>query len=274
MEPFQAATLGIIQGLTEFFPVSSSGHLIIFQHLFGLKEPELLFDVSVHAGTLAAVLLYFYRDIVNILKSFFKFAASRAVNRKGKMAPQEVADVRMAMLILIGSIPTGIIGMGFYGVSEELFSSLGICGAALLVTSLLLFLTRWAKPSVAGDSNFLYRYAFLIGIMQGIAVIPGISRSGSTIAVGLYLGLSRETAARYSFLVCIPAILGALLLSFWNAKTGLSFKILFIGLITSFAAGYAALCLLIGIVRRGRLSVFAPYCACAGIAALMMEVFI
>jgi len=276
MNPFQAAVLGVIQGLTEFLPVSSSGHLVIAQHLFGLKDPEVLFDVSVHIGTLVAVFIYFYRDLYAIAKALLQHAPELLRPRALGTAIDRDPDLKMAWLIVIGTIPTGIIGLLLHRIVDRLFGSILLAGAMLTVTGLLLFFTRWATGRPAGDrggrlKNFQTVKALVIGTVQGIAIIPGISRSGSTIAAALFLGLERETAARYSFLLSIPAICGAALLTLKDvsAQNAPQLPVLLIGALTSCAVGYLALKFLVYIVKRGRLHYFAPYVLAAGLFALI-----
>lgn len=271
MEPFQAIALGIVQGLTEFFPVSSSGHLVIFQRLFGMTQPALLFDVSVHMGTLAAIILYFYKDVANIVRAAISFLFALVAGTTSFSDGFKDADVKMALLIVVGTIPTVIIGLGLSFISAKLFNSLVIVGSALLATALLLLGTRWIKRPEISQSDFSFKAALSIGAVQGVAVIPGLSRSGSTIAMGLLLGLDRETAARYSFLLSIPAIIGALILTLFTeaSDTALPLSILVTALVTSFIVGYGALSLLVKIVKKGHLYYFAPYCALVGISALL-----
>jgi undecaprenyl-diphosphatase len=268
---FEAIVLGIIQGLTEFFPVSSSGHLVIFQRLFGMTQPEVLFDVIVHVGTLAAIILFFFKDIANIVRATVFFLFDLTAGKTTFSDGFKDADVRMAFLIIIGTIPTVIIGLGLNAISATLFNSLIITGSALMVTSFLLLGTRWINRSQTGQSDFNVKTALAVGIMQGVAVIPGLSRSGFTIATGLFFGLDRETAARYSFLLSIPAIVGALMLSLFSEMPGavLPVNIVAVALVTSFIVGYGALSLLVKIVKKGHLYYFAPYCALVGISALL-----
>jgi undecaprenyl-diphosphatase len=271
MGPFQAILLGFVQGLTEFFPVSSSGHLIIFQHVMGLKEPEVLFDVCVHVGTLVAILAYFYRDILNILLVFIRFMDLRKIRGRQLNISQD-PNLKMAFLIIIGTIPTGIIGLELNHYVEKLFSSVFLVGFSLLTTGGLLLATKWFNKPDARESDFSYLQAFLIGIVQGIAVTPGISRSGSTIATGLYLGVNREMAVRYSFLLSLPAILGALILSLKPGSTAgmLPLHILLLGGASAAVTGFLALSLLVRIVRNGHLYYFAPYCMLVGLIAIFM----
>ena len=271
MDLFQAIILGIIQGLTEFLPVSSSGHLVIFQNLFGLKEPELFFDISVHVGTLAAIVIFFWKEIWAIIISLAHFSALALKKRISFHSVYEDADAKLAILIVVGSIPTAIIGILFHKIADTLFSSVVLVGFMLIITGSLVWGTRWIKKDRKNINDFSVRDALIIGLVQGIAIIPGISRSGSTIAVGLFLGLNRETAARYSFLLSIPAILGAAALSLnhLSAHNVLPLKVTLFGAFTSCIVGYWALKLLIKIVKHGRMQIFAPYCWAIGILALI-----
>lgn len=275
MTTLEAIVLGIIQGLTEFLPVSSSGHLVLFQQLFGLKEAELFFDVCVHLGTLAAVIVVFHWEIKNIIMALLRLVSS--ASRKETVLQQVGSDpgLKMALLIVIGSIPTAVLGLMFHGIADQLFSSSLFTGLMLMVTGLLLWLTRRAKAGNQGVhiAGFSKTKAFIIGIVQGLAIIPGISRSGSTISIGLLLGIDRETAARYSFLLSIPAIVGAGALSL---KDGLSqadpaIRFSLMGAAAAALVGYAALKVLLRMVRKGRLYVFAPYCWLAGILAILFS---
>ena len=272
MDPVQAIILGIVQGLTEFFPVSSSGHLVLFQHLFGLREPALFFDIAVHVGTLIAVLVYFSADIASLLKSIFQFGAKMITKGPDRSSMPNDPDLKMVGLILVGTLPTALLGFGFHQISDQLFASLVIVGVALFFTAGLLVGTRLVRTSGRGIMAFTYWGALIVGVAQGLAVMPGISRSGATIAVCLILGLNRDDAARFSFLLAIPAILGALVLSLVSGTAGwdeFSTISIVLGTITSAGVGYLALSTLIKIVRHGQLFYFAPYCVVVGAIALM-----
>ena len=275
MNSIEAIILGIIQGLTEFLPVSSSGHLVLFQHLFGLKEAELFFDVCVHLGTLVAVVIVFRQEIIKILSALLQLVSLGGQKEKFLQRVDSDPDLKMALLIVIGSIPTAILGLLFAGIADRLFSSTLITGLMLMVTGLLLWLTRKAESHAASVSSgdLSTGKAFVIGIVQGLAIIPGISRSGSTISTGLLLGVDRETAARYSFLLSIPAIVGAGILSL---KDGLSqtnpvISMSFLGAVMAALVGYGALKSLLHLVKKGRLHVFAPYCWLVGILAILFS---
>ena len=278
MDSLQAVALGTIQGLTEFLPISSSGHLVISQQLFGLKESALLFDISVHIGTLMAVIVYFEKELRGILESVFW--SIRALLKREASLTEIYQDsyVKLTVFIVIGSIPTAILGIWIHGVSDTLFSSVAIVGSMLVVTGVLLFMTgfmlwstTWIQKEGATISQFSIKKAIVVGLIQGLAIIPGISRSGSTIAAGLFLGLDKETAAKFSFLLSIPAILGAgiLISRDIHFNTTLPLKIMLIGFVTSGIVGYASLRFLVLIVKKGQLHFFAPYCWLVGILALI-----
>ena len=271
----EAIILGIIQGLTEFLPVSSSGHLVLFQKLFGLKEAELFFDVCVHRGTLLAVVVVFRQEITNIVAAIIRLFAKTGPSQTIRQRMESDADLKMALLIVIGTIPTALLGFLFRGIADRLFASALIVGMMLIITGLLLWLTRWATTDFArtGAPRLTSGKAFAIGIIQGLAIIPGISRSGSTISIGMLLGIHRELAARYSFLLCIPAIIGAGLLSL---KEGLSrpdsaIYVSLLGAVTAAVVGYGALRSLLHVVKNGRLHWFAPYCWLAGVLAIIFS---
>jgi len=275
MDPIEAIILGIIQGLTEFLPVSSSGHLVLFQQLFGLKEAELFFDVCVHLGTLLAVIVVFHREIQNIIAALWRLISLAGQKETILQQVESDPDLKMALLIIIGSIPTVVLGLMFHGIADQLFSSSFFTGLMLMVTGLLLWLTRRAKN---GDretdiDGFSRTKAFIIGIVQGLAIIPGISRSGSTISIGLLLGIDRETAARYSFLLSIPAIVGAGALSLKDglSQTDLTIRLSLLGAAAAALIGYGALKVLLSVVKKGRLYMFAPYCWLVGILAIVFS---
>ena len=275
MNSLEAIILGILQGLTEFLPVSSSGHLVLFQHLFGLKEAELFFDVCVHLGTLVAVIIVFRHEIIKIISALLQLVALGGQKEKFLQKMESEPELKMAVLIVIGSIPTAILGLLFASIADRLFSSTLIVGLMLMVTGLLLWLTRKAETHAiaASDGHLTTAKAFIIGIVQGLAIIPGISRSGSTISTGLLLGVDRETAARYSFLLSIPAIVGAGLLSLkdgFSQTTPVIWTSL-LGAVTAAIVGYGALKSLLHLVKKGRLYVFAPYCWLVGLLEILFS---
>ncbi|MFZ5562404.1 MAG: undecaprenyl-diphosphate phosphatase [Thermodesulfobacteriota bacterium] len=270
MDPIQGVVLGIIQGLTEFLPVSSSGHLVLMQHLFGITGPVLFFDVSLHVGTLCAVLIVFRGDIAMMITAAWRGAVN--LLGSGDRRPEGDGDgLKLIFLIVAGSIPTALIGLGLKQ-AEHLFSSLPLVGAMLMMTGMLLWLTRNRDAGGTGVTGFSWARAVGVGIAQGLAVLPGLSRSGATIAAGLFLGLDRQTAARFSFLLCIPAIVGAEILSAGDLLSGEARldTATVLGTFTAFVVGYGALKVLIRIVQQGRFYLFAPYCFAVGGVALWM----
>ncbi len=272
MEPLQAIILGIIQGLTEFLPVSSSGHLVIFQHLFGLKEPELFFDICVHLGTLLAVMIVFRQEIRELVRSLGHLLWLIFVKDAHFEHIFENSEFKMLLLVFFGFFPTALLGVVFHEIGQHLFSSVLIVGLMLIITGGLLWQTRRVAGMGGGLESFSIRTALIIGLVQGLAIMPGISRSGSTIALGLFLGLNRELSARYSFMLAIPAILGAGILSLHGliADPHVDYKIALIGAAVSFVVGYFALVSLLHLVKKAKLYLFAPYCWAAGIAALFL----
>jgi undecaprenyl-diphosphatase len=275
MESFQSVMLGIIQGLTEFLPVSSSGHLVLLQNLFGIREPELLFDISLHLGTLIAIFIVFYREIQSILQTLFRLPdlIKSSVNLKSVFAENE--EIRIFTLILAGSLPTAILGILFHKIADQIFGSLWIVGVMLLVTGTLLWFTRQIDIEGRPLIKVSIRDALMIGLMQGMAIMPGISRSGSTISIALFLGINREIAGRYSFLLSVPAILGAMILGLDSTiiRTNISVKIILLGTVSAGIVGYIALKFLLRIVKQGRLYYFAPYCWLLGAATLIWSLY-
>jgi undecaprenyl-diphosphatase len=250
----QAVLLGVVQGLTEFLPISSSGHLVIGQRLLGLEEPHLLFDVAVHVGTLVAVLIVFLDDLRSMLWSIVPGADGDPAAR------------RLVWLVIVGSVPAGLAGLLLEDFFESLFASMMTVGVALLVTGGVLFATVRFPAGQRSVSEVGWRSALLVGVAQAMAIIPGISRSGATICAGLGVGMQRELAARFSFILSIPAILGALVLQLRDLpplSPGETAPLLLGGVVAA-ATGYVALRLLISLVKRGRLHWFAYYCWCLG----------
>jgi len=271
MEIRHAAVLGFIQGLTEFLPVSSSGHLVLFQHLFGLREPEIFFDVSVHVGTLIAICVFFSKDLREIVTTLFSVSTWSGRENSLWQSLCQKPEMRLLGLILVGTVPTALLGLVFRPVADKFFSSVQIVGIMLLVTGLLLWLTRGLKRGGRNAAQFTIWDALFIGVIQGVAILPGISRSGATIAMGLFRGVNRVTAARYSFLLSIPAIVGAMALELRKAiASGLPpVGGILLGTFVAAAVGYAALRFLLHMVKKGNLHAFAPYCWLLGVIAIV-----
>lgn len=269
MEFFKAIILGTIQGLTEFLPISSSGHLILFQNVLGLDTPELIFDVSVHLGTLVAVIIFFAKEISRLTKKFFILLYNIKDFKKNLKDP----DIRMLILITVGSVPTAVLGFLFSLVSGKLFSSTTLVGFMLILTGIILWITKNIGSKKADIDGFTFKKSFLIGVAQGFAVIPGISRAGFTISTALFLGIKQKLAVRYSFLLSIPAICGAQILSLNNfvSETPPSGKVIAAGIVTACITGYFALMFLMYIIKKEHLYYFAPYCWLLGAVTLFVS---
>lgn len=268
MDTLSAVGLGVLQGLTEFLPVSSSGHLVIGQHLLGWQDPNLFFDVCLHVGTFLAVAVVFRHDIALLVRGGLKW-----LRRPLSAAPYERDESRRLFeLVLFGTIPTVIIGFAFKDLFETLFASVRAVGFSLLITGTLLWLTRRTGSFRGwGPFDIRFRHAVLVGIAQGLAITPGISRSGTTIAVALFLGFQREWAGRFSFLLFVPAVMGAITLELLKLR-GLPDPLgpILWGTAAAAGTGYVALRFLLAVVRRGRFYVFAPYCWALGTVCLAM----
>ncbi len=271
MESLQSVMLGIIQGLTEFLPVSSSGHLVLLQNLFEIREPELLFDISLHIGTLIAIFIVFYREIRSIFQTLLRLPALIKSSGSLKSVFADNEEIRIAALILIGSIPTAILGILFHKIADQIFGSVWIVGVMLLVTGTLLWFTRRITIEGRPLIKVGIKDALMIGLIQGMAIMPGISRSGATISMALFLGMNREVAGRYSFLLSIPAILGAMMLSLNSTiiQTDIPVRIILLGTVTAAIVGYIGLKILLRLVKQGHLYYFAPYCWLLGAATLI-----
>ncbi len=270
MSRIEAIVLGIVQGLTEFLPVSSSGHLVLLQHLFGLHEPELLFDICVHVGTLMAGLVVFYRDLAGIIGALTRMPI--LWQQAGGFLPlmSDHKEFRLMLMIVVGSLPTALIGIGFAKIAQELFGTIWLVGLALMVTGTFLWFSRQRTERGRSLEEMRPVDALIIGVVQGLAIIPGISRSGATISAALYFGLDRELAGRFSFLLAIPAILGALVLGLDSDafQTTLPVGTILLGSAAACVVGYLALVILLKMVKKGQLYRFAPYCWLVGLAAL------
>lgn len=262
MNELQALIMGIFQGLTEYLPVSSSGHLAIAGEFLGVEDPDkvLTFTVAVHVATVLSTLVILWREIWWILKGMCQMKWND--------------EWRYAVNILISMIPVGIVGVCFKDVVEEAFQGLTVVGICLLVTAALLSFSYFAKPRQKETITPLN--ALIIGIAQAIAVLPGLSRSGSTIGTGLILGNKKESLAQFSFLMAIPPILGMALLDVKDmlemgateAMAGITPAALVIGFVSAFVVGCLACKVMINLVKRGKMIYFAGYCAVLGVAVL------
>jgi undecaprenyl-diphosphatase len=262
MDWIQALILGIIQGLTEYLPVSSSGHLAIGQALFGMNDgsDNLSFTVAVHVATVLSTLVILWREILWIITGLFKWEMNE--------------ETRYTLNIAVSMIPVGIVGVFFKDEVEAIFGSgLVIVGICLLVTALLLTFSYYARPRQKDSISM--KDAFIIGLAQACAVMPGLSRSGSTIATGLLLGNKKERLAQFSFLMVIPPILGEAFLDVMKVAKGeavmgnIETLPLMVGFLAAFVSGCFACKWMIDIVKRGKLIYFGIYCALAGAVTLV-----
>ena len=262
MSWFEALILGLIQGLTEYLPVSSSGHLAIGQALFGMNDgaDNLMFTVAVHVATVLSTIVILWSEIDWILKGLFKCELN--------------AETKYVLNIIVSMIPVGIVGLFFKDQVEEIFGSgLLVVGCCLLITSALLVFSYYAKPRQ--KEHISWKDALIIGIAQAIAVLPGVSRSGSTIATGLMLGNKKESMAQFSFLMVIPPILGEALLDVLkmlkgeDVMGGIEALPLVIGFLAAFLSGCVACKWMINIVKKGKLIYFGIYCAIVGVVTIL-----
>lgn len=262
MSWLEALVLGIIQGLTEYLPVSSSGHLAIGQALFGMSDgsDNLMFTVAVHVATVLSTVVVLWSEIDWLVRGLFKCELN--------------AETKYALNIVVSMIPVGIVGLFFKEQVEEIFGSgLLVVGCCLLITAALLTFSYYAKPRQ--KEHISWKDALVIGLAQAVAVLPGVSRSGSTIATGLLLGNKKEKLAQFSFLMVIPPILGEALLDVLkmvkgeDVMGGIEALPLAIGFVAAFVSGCLACKWMLSIVKRGKLLYFGIYCAIVGIITII-----
>lgn len=269
----ESILLGTVQGLTELIPVSSSGHLVIAQSLMpGFHQPGVLFDVVLHLGTLLSVLVFFRKDIIDILlalipKKWYDF--SKIGNNELLLQKR-----RAAFLIIAATALTGSIGILFKDRIHALFQSVEITASMLLITGLLLLLSDKVKDANRQEKDMTFMDGIVLGLVQGVALIPGISRSGATITFGIFRKLDRETAAKFSFLLSIPAILGATIL---ESRYALSISdqdiiVYGCGFLIAAVTGFVSLKLLFWVLKNMKLSIFAYYCWFIGITTLIVKI--
>ncbi|RMF82730.1 MAG: undecaprenyl-diphosphate phosphatase [Nitrospirae bacterium] len=252
-----ALLLGLLQGVAEFLPISSSGHLVIAQSLMGLAGPQVAFDVLLHLATLLAVLLYFRRDVARLLAAL--------------LPGGEAGARRVVAVVLLATLPTGVIGVAIDHYGQGLFASAPFAAAMLLVTGAILVAAERTRPGAVAMEEVAPGRALLLGVAQGLAVLPGISRSGTTIAAGLAMEMEAVAAARLSFLISVPAILGAVVLEsrdLAGAANGGGLLPMAAGAAVAFASGLASIHLLLKLLARRRLWPFALYCWLVGGAVL------
>lgn len=268
MEIFEALILGIIQGLTEFLPVSSSGHLVLGQRLMGINTGNTTFEVMVHAATVLATITVFWGEIVALIKGGFGGLRHRKIN----------SESSYLIKIVVSMLPILVVGVFFKDYVESLFSgTVRFVGYMLLITSALLtashFVGRWALRRGKTGHPITYRDALVVGLAQAVAVVPGISRSGATISTGLMLGIDKAQMAKFSFLMVLVPILGEAFLEILGGavrldEAGLP---LLVGFVGAYVSGLFACRVMVRIVSRGKLYWFAIYCALAGLVAIILN---
>ena len=268
MDLLQALLLGILQGITEFLPVSSSGHLALARALLGRElMPGITFEIVVHFGSFCSIVVYFRARIAEIIRDLFASFRPKGI-KSGRYLHDE--NTRYSMIILLSMIPAMIVGFTLKDPIEELFLNPVVVSCMLLVTGTLLFSTRFVKnPQKKVDA----KRGLLMGIAQSLAIIPGISRSGSTISVGLFSGMNRDSVANFSFLMVLPVLAGAMLLELLEIfEHGIEYAAviaLVVGFFASFLSGYFALKYLIILLKREKFHYFSYYCWAVGVAGLI-----
>lgn len=278
MTTFQAIILGLIQGLAEFLPISSSGHLALAQHFFGINSDSvLIFAVLLHVGTLISVFIVYWKDILGLIYEFFGTFADLVKTKRFDV--NKNATRRMCWLIITATVPTAVIGFMFDEKFEKLYSNVLAIGICLVITGCILFAAeKWGK-NLHGIKNTKFKHAITVGILQGCAIAPGISRSGSTIVGGLACGLKREWAVRFAFLVSIPPILGSVILELPDAlaagtvDSSLTVPIL-AGVIVSAVSGLIAIKGMIRLVSGKKLTYFSYYTWILGISVIVYSLVI
>ncbi len=259
METYQIFFLAVLQGATEFLPVSSSAHLALFQHVFESKLDNVAFDVVLHLGTLVSVLVFYRKELIRFVQAFFLKISS-------KLPEEKQEDWRMVLFVIWGSIPAAVIGGGFHKFFEEAFDQPLWISSFLLVTGTFLYLSKFSKPKGAALN---FKNTLTIGLAQAVAILPGISRSGSTITTGLFWGLERKKAADFSFLLSIPAVAGAAILEIpklvKSQNPANNWELFIAAAIVSFLTGLLAIYFLLKILRKHSLEGFSYYCWAAGL---------
>ncbi len=280
MSVLDALILGLVQGLTEFLPVSSSGHLVLMQHYLGVQQIGLSFDVLVHLATLLAVVVYFWQDVKKLVIAFFSIirgALGSRSARRTRLDAESRMYRRLVWMVILGAIPAALAGYFLEDFFKKLFESVLVVGLALMVTGLILWGAEWLQSRKQrrrelGAMTSLD--ALIIGIGQAVAITPGISRSGTTIATALARGLDRVAAARYSFLLSLPVIFGAGLLQARDIlKVGVeySWQALAVGGVASFVAGLLAIRVLMAVLERSKLTIFSYYCWALGLVVVLTQ---
>ncbi len=250
MDLIQAIILGIVQGITEWFPISSSGHLVLIQNLLNIQVP-LLFDVILHFGSLLVILFFYRKEILDLIKGVIK---------------GDKYSTRFTIMLITASIPIAFVGYFFNAQIKAIFNNTTTVGISLLITAIILYMSKFNN----NKKKLSYLNTFIIGLVQALAIFPGISRSGSTISIGLLQGIKREEAVKFSLLLSVPAILGANFLEFQNISSISNPTSLIVATLTTIIIGYFSLNLLIKIIYKNKLHYFSIYCALLGILVLIL----
>lgn len=286
MNILKAILMGVVQGLTEFLPVSSSGHLGLVKGLFGIDNGSILFDILLHLATLVAICLVFYKDVIKIVIEFlgmcrdvFLNIAAFGKSLSGGRSPEYVRVIRspyrkFVLMLIISTVPTGIIGIFMKDIVEYTSSNLLVTGICLICTGLILALSDFLPEGDKKLKESGYIDAFAIGTAQGVATLPGLSRSGTTIVAALLCGFDRKFAAKYSFIMSIPAVLGALILELFDigseSITASDVGCYFVGMLFAAAIGFFALRLIMNLVVSRYFKYFAFYCGAIGIISVIV----
>ncbi len=278
MSVWNAIVLGIVQGIAEFLPISSSGHLSILQNLFHLQSAEnghMFFDVLLHLATLVSVCIAYRREVADIVMEIVSWFKRDLPQSRRPSDP--LATRRLIFMIVIGTLPLFVV-VFFNDLIEPLYYSTIFIGIALILTGCMLYVSDRMVPGRKTEKSMRVRDALIIGVCQAVAVIPGLSRSGTTITAGLSVGMNRERAVRFSFLLSIPAILGANLIALIKAlKEGIDASLLpayLLGMVVAGVVGYFSIELLRRIARKGRFGGFAYYCWAVGLLAILLTVIL
>ena len=254
MDWIQALLLGLVQGITEFLPISSSGHLVLSQHLLNIKESGILIEVALHFGTLIAIIIYYYNNLVDLSKDF-------VYNRQNSRS--------YILKIVIATLPAIVVGLFLQDIIEEYFT-INVIKITFLLTGIILMSTLFYSNNK--NSNISIKKAIIIGLMQALAILPGISRSGITISIAMLLGIKKEESARFSFYLAIPILSGAVLLQIYkiNNMISINYFPLIIGIISSALTGYMVIGWLLSVIYRGKFWLFSIYCIMLSIITIII----
>lgn len=274
MTYLDAILLGLVQGLTEFLPVSSSGHLVITRHLLDVNTGGIIFEVVVHLGTALAVCVFMRRKILEVLAGLFRLARA-IVSRSGAAGViRSDPGARLGLLVIVSAIPAGLMGLFLNNLVDRLFGSALVVGVGLIATGVLLRVSQRFTRGEKDVRGVSWLDALVVGVAQGCAIVPGLSRSGTTVSASLLRGLTRETAAELSFLMSIPVILGAAaveLVDYVTDPVGMvAWSHLLLGAAVAAVSGYVAVSVFMRQIKKGRLAVFSWYCFAVGVIVILM----